>query len=96
MGTVSHSNLIWLVLYVECTTINKLEKGFPLLNSDLPLGTSLIMPMAAPSVFRPPAGVLVIDWQGGAVDMTYIINTYIIAGIQYVELMAQVTTGLVF
>ena len=39
---------------------------------------------------------MVIDWQGVAVHMTYIINTYIIAGIQYVELMAQVTTVLVF
>ena len=39
---------------------------------------------------------MVIDWQGGAVHMTYITNTCIIVGIQYVELMAQVTTGLVF
>ena len=52
--------------------------------------------MPSPSVFRPPAAVMVNDWQGGAVHMTYIVNTYIIAGIQYVELMAQVTTGLVF
>ena len=48
---------------------------------------------------RPPAGVMVIDWEGVAVHMTYINNTYIIAGIQYVAqvtVVAQVTTGLVF
>ena len=64
-----------------------------MLNSDLPLGNSLIMPMAAPSVFRPPAGVMVIDWQGGAVHMIYIINTCIIAVIQYVELRYVELTG---
>ena len=45
---------------------------------------------------RLPAGVMVIDSRGGAVHMTFIINTCIIAGILYVVMMAPVTAGLVF